>query len=995
MTIGNTGQQDQKPVQVPGLTAGVSTMPPHAREVGSVAAMSNMDVPVEETGPVTRAGSKIIISVADNDGTREDGSTPRAPTYEHTDGVMHAIDTDEGEKYIVVAGRDSLQVLRVGDVVEPAVVSPSEGAENYLAQNGDSRGLIGTNLRFATLGDRTIIVNTTVPTGVLDGVDYDITATFATYADMVSTQGVVGSYYKVEADEEADGVTTYYQFTGSDSPDTTASTRATARFPDWQITDGEPWGSRGRHPFSLNTAWTNTDAGGLSGGFKVMCARTRLSETGCDYTTATRVLAASSGTPFSGVEANEWVEITAQDTGGATRFTLTDNTTGTATGTAVSQTYDVAPGWYRVESVNGGGASVTLESGQAGLPTAATVSGVTVDRIGREFEARLPREPLAREFSDLASMFLGDIDNVPDNVGLKKASSQQTADGTFAAPGGVSLFISQADDLYADRPGSERVLYFTLISPYGGEQSEIVWTRDPAATTIPSGGTATSTLVNFSLADTASVTLKKETLASVGIAFIQETLDLTGNTAAYTSATKTLSTIGTGSVSGDGASDFVYINDLVNLDGRINVVETDSGTDTFTLSALPGNDLPSGNLSSQSISFSYPKPFYLPMAIHTAGTGPEITVDTDEDIRDLWRAVPPPGGPASILDPDRMPVEMVLDQRSDDAGDPSQFIIRQINWGSRTVGDITNNRAPRLFRDGNKIGAVAFHRGRLCLMGGDQLAMSEAEEYGNFFRTNVSAVLDSDRISLTASGQRKCNILNAAQTDDALLLFTDGRAQFRLTSTGPLSPASAELRQIMRYDTPDVAPVELGFLIHFVTEHNSAPSKMRQFRFYEEFSANDAQDVSGHYRGDMPNDIQSMAGFLNNGMTILLEKQSGKVGGTTMHVHRMSYNGDRLVQSAWFPWDLAHGRHISDILSMDGNLYMLTSDSSGENAYIEGVPFDAESGFKGEVVIDDTGITVPTDPPNESGGIPWTIPPMPPYAVVFTDFTVNEDLGGG
>lgn len=994
--IGQQGQQDQQTHRVPQLLMGVNTQPDHARPVGSVSAMTNMDCPVEDTGAVTRAGSKIIISVEDNDGSKESGSTPRAPTYGHTDGVIHAIDRDDGEKYIVVAGRDSLQVLRVGSVVEKADLTIEPDAENYLAQNGDpSTGLIGTNLRFATLGDRTLIANTTVPTGVLDGSTYTITDTFETYADMVARQGVVGEYYKVENDETADGATRYYRYRGVADGNSEPSTRATARFPYFAVNNVSPWtqNERGPNPFSLSSTYTDTTSGGLNAGFRVACGRSDLSLSGVSYdhtgaASGERLLTAT-GDGFATVVANEWIEITAS----------TSFTNATATG---NQTSDVAPGWYQVEEKVDDN-NIRLYSGQTGA--ASVDDTVTIGRVAAEFEGRLPRNPEARTLADLAPMLLGDIDEVPDSIGLKQASP---GGQTIAAPAGISLIYTEEDNtgnaIYADRDETARFGYFTLTSPYGGEASEILWVRGPDAATIPGPDSISpSTTTNYSLADTIEVPIRRNGgIVGFGTTEIFDLPDATAGV--YTQATSKLSgfpnevSLLDASTAASDPSNFFYVDDVIEVDfaagTQYQPVSATSSSDV-TVVSTSDHTLPGSDESGRAFAYHIPKPFYLPMAEHTAGSGPEFAVADDTDNVSLWESVPPPGGRASILDPRRMPVEMVRVSRSDDAGTRSGFIIRPVSWGSRTIGTISNNPAPRLFRDANPITEMAFHRGRLCLMGGDQVALSGAEDYYNFFRTNVDELLDSDRIGLTAAGRRKCNILSSAQTDDALLIFTDGRAQFRLASTGPLTPTNAELRQVLSYDTPDVRPVEHGFIIHFITTHNNAPVKMRQFRFYEDFSANDAQDISGHYRGDLPNEIQSMAGFLNNGMTVLLEKESGKVGSTTLHVHRMTYIGERMEQSAWAAWDLAHGRHISDIVSMDGNLYMLTSDANGANAYIEGIPFDPQSSLSNVSVIDTAGAgTTPPDEPEPT--LTWkTTAVFPPYSVVFTDFTVNEDLGGG
>ena len=82
-------------------------------------------------------------------------------------------------------------------------------------------------------------------------------------------------------------------------------------------------------------------------------------------------------------------------------------------------------------------------------------------------------------------------------------------------------------------------------------------------------------------------------------------------------------------------------------------------------------------------------------------------------------------------------------------------------WGERTVGDLDSAPNPSFI--GSKINNVFFFRNRLGFLADDNVVLSRAAEFFNFFPETVLSVIDSEPIDVAAS-HTKVAILRTAVT---------------------------------------------------------------------------------------------------------------------------------------------------------------------------------------------------------------------------------------
>jgi len=146
------------------------------------------------------------------------------------------------------------------------------------------------------------------------------------------------------------------------------------------------------------------------------------------------------------------------------------------------------------------------------------------------------------------------------------------------------------------------------------------------------------------------------------------------------------------------------------------------------------------------------------------------------------------------------------------------FVCRHPTWGKRTVGTEETNKWPS-FEDGT-INEVAFLKNRLVFLSDENVAMSEVDEFFQFFRSSTIDVLDSDRIDVALSGN-KASALHTAFTWNETLLTWSELGQFVVNGEPFLSPNTVRREATTSYiNTRKVKPVASERAVYFLTEGN-------------------------------------------------------------------------------------------------------------------------------------------------------------------------------
>jgi hypothetical protein len=161
------------------------------------------------------------------------------------------------------------------------------------------------------------------------------------------------------------------------------------------------------------------------------------------------------------------------------------------------------------------------------------------------------------------------------------------------------------------------------------------------------------------------------------------------------------------------------------------------------------------------------------------------------------------------------------------ANGSTQSGTRIPSWGQRTAGDFDTAPDPSFI--GYPIQDVFVHRNRLGLLADENVILSRAKAFFDFFPETVSRVLDTDPIDLSASSNRVSVLRYAVPIQDEVILFSD-QLQFRLSSDAAgLTPASATVSVLTAFEADmSVKPLQVASGIVFA-QSNGSWSQFREF----------------------------------------------------------------------------------------------------------------------------------------------------------------------
>lgn len=266
-----------------------------------------------------------------------------------------------------------------------------------------------------------------------------------------------------------------------------------------------------------------------------------------------------------------------------------------------------------------------------------------------------------------------------------------------------------------------------------------------------------------------------------------------------------------------------------------------------------------------------------------------------------------------------------------------------IEWGSRTVGDEDSASEPSFIADGDPIQDIFFYRNRLGFLAGDNVILSEAGQYYNFWPTTVTDVLDSDPIDVAVDSNQAIKLLYATPFNKELLLFGN-KAQFVMSAQDVLTPKNVSVQQSTAFDIADVEPVVLGPNAYFAVEKNDY-SSIREYFVQADSLSNDAADITAHCPNYIPKNITKIAGSSKNDMLFALSSEEPN----TVYVYNFYWQGQEKAQSAWHKWTF-DGAAIFNIEVLGSNLLLMLNRDG--NIDLEAVPLEFQLDFMNTIFLD-------------------------------------------
>lgn len=225
------------------------------------------------------------------------------------------------------------------------------------------------------------------------------------------------------------------------------------------------------------------------------------------------------------------------------------------------------------------------------------------------------------------------------------------------------------------------------------------------------------------------------------------------------------------------------------------------------------------------------------------------------------------------------------------------FTFDVIAWEDRLVGDETTNTHPSFV--GSTIEQAFFYNNRLGFLTSDNVSMSQAGEYFNFYFISALTATDADPIDLSASSIRPATLHGVVPNVQGLILFSQYQQFLMYSDEGNITPSNVQIRGVSNYEmTTDIDPVEMRDGIIFLNKSAS-------------FSQVYAMKTMGDREQPQVVDIgRVIAETIPEGVTDMISSSSNSLFGIygtgldTLYWFRTYDTGEETLFQAWYTWEM-------------------------------------------------------------------------------------------
>lgn len=274
-----------------------------------------------------------------------------------------------------------------------------------------------------------------------------------------------------------------------------------------------------------------------------------------------------------------------------------------------------------------------------------------------------------------------------------------------------------------------------------------------------------------------------------------------------------------------------------------------------------------------------------------------------------------------------MPHQLV--RKTDDlagtvTGTPSQkyFEWGPVAWTDKAIGDST--LVPNLSFVGDTIRDIFFFKNRLGVLSGENVILSEAGRYFNFWRTTLVAVVDSDPIDSAAAHTSVAVLNSAIPFDERLLLFSD-RTQFVLTGEPTLTPKSVSIVPVLEFENFALPrPVPSGRGVFFAYKRGSY-SGVREIVPLDSRAAFDTDDLTSPVPKYILGEVAELTATTLEDVLCVLAKGDR----TTLYIYKFYWAGQQKVQSAWSTYTFGSGSGVQGVAFIENVLYLVIQRAQG------------------------------------------------------------------
>ncbi len=254
-------------------------------------------------------------------------------------------------------------------------------------------------------------------------------------------------------------------------------------------------------------------------------------------------------------------------------------------------------------------------------------------------------------------------------------------------------------------------------------------------------------------------------------------------------------------------------------------------------------------------------------------------------------------------------------------------------WGERTVGDLESAPSPSFI--GSKINNVFFFRNRLGFLADDNVVLSRAAEFFNFFPETVLSVIDSEPIDVAASHTKVAILRSAVTVEQELILFSD-QTQFVLTSsTDNLTPKTANVVVVTEFESDDDAqPIGAGSSIYYLSKRGSF-ANVREYVYQRDLVIRESSNITVHVPKLIPSNIFKFAVSTSADVLVCL----GTDNPNKLYINRWLYGQQyQKILNSWSTFTLNENRSIKNVDFIGSDLFLVIEEANGTT--LEKIPFE-------------------------------------------------------
>jgi hypothetical protein len=262
-------------------------------------------------------------------------------------------------------------------------------------------------------------------------------------------------------------------------------------------------------------------------------------------------------------------------------------------------------------------------------------------------------------------------------------------------------------------------------------------------------------------------------------------------------------------------------------------------------------------------------------------------------------------------------------------------------WNPRTVGTALSNPNPSFV--GKTLNDMFMYRSRLGFLADENIVLSENSEFFNFFRTEMSTLLDSDPIDVSSSHSKVTVFNNAVPFSERLVLFSD-EAQFYMTASDILTPKTASIQQTTEFSVDkNTKPIVVGKNIFFPFTRGQFSGVMEYFITQDTLEFNGI-DITSPIPSYIDGKISKIVSSNNEQIVAITTEDTVN----TLYIYKYFTTEDQKLQSSWSKWELGSGEKIIGMEFVDNYLYLVVDKSSAE----------ASSGGTSEYYFKEQGVSL-------------------------------------